>query len=104
MRQLIFILCFIPVFGFSSPLVEPSENIDVKKYVFEISINDSTDIIGGIAEITFSSKKEISEFTLDLISKNSQGKGMEVVSVSSKSTSLKFEHKQNRLRILLDKS
>ena len=104
MRQLIFILCFIPVFGFSSPIVEPSENIDIKKYLFEISINDSTDIIGGAAEITFVSKKEISEFTLDLISKSDQNKGMEVVSVLSKNISLKFEHKQNRLRIFLDKN
>jgi aminopeptidase N len=83
--------------------VEPSESIDVKRYVFEITINDSTDVVTGIAAITFVPRKNISEFAIDLISKNDQAKGMEIAAITLNGVPLKFEHKNDRVKIALDK-
>jgi aminopeptidase N len=87
----------------SANAVEPSESIDVKRYVFEIAVNDSTDVISGVASITLVPRKNISEFGLDLISKNGQAKGMEISSVTLSGSALKFEHRSDRLKIFLDR-
>jgi aminopeptidase N len=84
--------------------VEPSESIDVKQYAFEIILSDSTDMIRGIAQIKFVPRKNISEFLIDLISKNDAMKGMSVTSVTLDGNALQFAHVNDRLKITLNKN
>ena len=79
-------------------------NIDIQKYVFQLEVNDTTDVVAGVASVTVRFKKSVSEFELDLIGKNSRGLGMTVSSVTEGNFPLKFEHKINRLRISVPKS
>ena len=53
-------------------------NIDILNYSFELHLNDSTDIIYGIANIKLDIKPSEKNVRLDLISKNDIGKGMMV--------------------------
>ncbi len=76
--------------------------IDIKKYTFQLEVNDSTDVISGKASILILFKKSITEFELDLANKNAQGFGMEVSEVSVNGKSLTFQHKNDRLKITVD--
>jgi aminopeptidase N len=76
------------------------EKIDIKHYSFRIELNDSTDIIAGTAEISLISKKGVVESELDLISKNQQGKGMEVTAITWKGSALRFTHQHDKIKII----
>lgn len=76
--------------------------IDVLQYIFQLEVNDSTDVIAGRASINLQFKKPITEFELDLINKDASGKGMEALEVTSKGKRLSFTHKNNRLKITLN--
>jgi aminopeptidase N len=104
MKRLIVCCHFLVFFSLHAKPVEPSANIDVKRYVFEIVINDSTDVIAGVATITFVPRKNISEFSIDLISQNDLHKGMEITALSLNGAPLKFEHKSDVVKIWLDKT
>jgi aminopeptidase N len=69
-----------------------------------VELNDSTDRIEGIAEISAMIKKSATEFQLDLIGKNSGGKGMQVSSVKLKDATLKFTHQNNKVSITVPRS
>ena len=102
-RQLLFlILIFSFSSGFSFQFSTPSDAIDVKHYSFRVALNDSTDIIEGTAEILFSAKKNLTEFEVDLINQNSQGKGMQVRALTWNEKPLKFIHQQDRIKITLN--
>ncbi len=75
--------------------------IDVIHYIFQIEVNDLTDVIAGKASITIQFKKAIEEFELDLYNQDSSGKGMEVKGVAWNGKQLSFTHRNNRLKILL---
>lgn len=96
-----YIFFLIPHFTFS--FQSPSGDVDIKHYTFRVTVNDTTDIIRGTAEVLLSCKQNISSVELDLISKNAQGKGMDVMEVKHNDKGLKFSHTNDRLRISLDK-
>lgn len=77
-----------------------NESIDIKKYIFRIELNDTTNRIAGQATITLAVKKAIRDVELDLIGET-QGKGMTVTEVKAESRQAIFLHKNNRLKILL---
>jgi aminopeptidase N len=102
MKRLFCILLLFPTLTFSFPDPYPNlETVDVKHYRFRLELNDTTDIIEGTADISFVLKKGVSEFELDLISKNSLGKGMQVKEVKLKGNETKFSHQNDRLKISL---
>lgn len=96
-----YIFFLIPHLTFS--FQSPSGDVDIKHYTFRVTVNDTTDIIRGTAEVLLSCKQNISSVELDLISKNAQGKGMDVMEVKHNGKGLKFSHTNDRLRISLDK-
>lgn len=81
-------------------LFAQNKSIDVQHYRFEISLNDSNNIIHGTAGIDFIAKKSSSLVYFDLTDINdSTGKGMKVFKVSEGNKSLKFTQENNRVNI-----
>jgi hypothetical protein len=60
----------------------PDGAIDIRHYNFQLELNDSTDVISGIATIQLLFKKDLTTFELDLVNKDSKGSGMIVSEVS----------------------
>lgn len=77
-----------------------NESIDIKKYIFRIELNDTTNRMAGQATILLSVKKTIRDIELDLI-QQVQEKGMVVSEVKVGTRQAIFLHKNNRLKILL---
>jgi len=97
----IYLLLISPLAKASDPYPK-NPALDVTKYIFQLEVNDSTDIIAGSASVSVRFKKSVSEFELDLTSKDASGKGMEVREVLLDGKKLNFSHKNNRLKILLN--
>lgn len=76
--------------------------IDIQHYRFTLDLNDSTNLIQGLAEVTILFKKSESSFELNLVGKSSIGKGMTVNSVKHNEHILTFSHKDDLLKINLD--
>lgn len=93
------LLLIVTQFAFATDPYPRNEAIDIRHYVFQLEVNDSTDVIAGKANVTVLFKKSVSEFFLDLIGKSSKGFGMTVSSVLLGNLPVAFEHRNNRLRI-----
>jgi aminopeptidase N len=78
-------------------------NVDVVHYDFNLSINDSTDIIEGIAVIIVKLNAQTDQLIFDLKDADQAGKGMKVSSVSVSEIESKWEHMGNKLKITLGK-
>src|SRR5262245_42763701 len=77
--------------------------IDVIHYAFRLTLRYASDEIEGTATIDIRFVKDVmTDFTLDLSSQSSGGKGMAVSAVTSRGKTAKFEHKDDRLRITLE--
>ncbi len=103
MKHALFLSVLISGFGVDVLAQTPSEKIDVVSYNFRIELNDTTDIISGLTEITFTPKKTTQDFEVDLIGSNN-GKGMKVDAVTADGKSLKFTHEKDVLKITLTSS
>ncbi len=68
----------------------PTNGLDVKHYAFNISLNDSNNMIYGKAFITTGFTKKINQVQLDLANKNTAGKGMSVTEVLKNNMPLHF--------------
>ena len=77
----------------------PTNGLDVKHYTFNITLNDSNNIIKGEAQITTGFLKPENEVTFDLVNKNKYGKGMTVTGVFKKGTKETFEQDDQHLII-----
>jgi aminopeptidase N len=73
--------------------------VDVEHYDFNIDLNDSTDIIEAKAVIRISFAAALNSFELDLKDINTDGRGMNVHSVTSDRHELKWEHAGDKLRL-----
>jgi aminopeptidase N len=100
-KKIFIVLLIVSPFAQASDPYPKNPAINVLQYIFQLEVNDSTDIVSGNASITIHFKKSITGFELDLISKDASGMGMEVKDVSSKGKRLSFLHKNNRLKIML---
>jgi aminopeptidase N len=79
--------------------------IDIAHYVFRLSLGDETDAIEGEATVDVRVlADDVSAFTLDLAQPSPQapGRGMRVRDVREADRPLRFEHSDNRLRIVLE--
>ncbi len=74
--------------------------IDIRHYTFQLEVNDSTDLLRGVATIDIAFNRTTTDFELDLVGKNDKG-GMEVRSITEGGSNLKFVHQNDRLKILL---
>jgi aminopeptidase N len=103
MKNTLFLFLFLFITS-SSLATDPYPRnpfIDIKQYTFQLEVNDSTDVIAGKASILILFKKSISEFELDLTNKKEKGQGMEVLQVLLNGKALAFQHKNDRLKILI---
>jgi aminopeptidase N len=99
--RLIIALLFISLTVFANDPYPKNNNIDIRHYLFQLEVNDSTDVLSGRASVTVLFKKSITEFELDLAGKSNNGKGMTVSRVSIQQQPLQFTHQNNRLKITL---
>lgn len=77
----------------------PTNGLDVKHYEFNITLNDSNNIIEGKAVITTAFTKDENKVQLDLVNKNNEGKGMTVLSVIKNNAPLHFSQDAQHLII-----
>lgn len=97
----LFLLLFFAIAPHS--LLAQNKAIDVQHYHFEISLNDSNNIIQGTAGIDFIANKSSSLVYFDLTGFiDSTGRGMKVMKVSQGNNSLKFKQQNNRVNIYFD--
>tara|TARA_B110000495_G_scaffold141179_1_gene124121 strand:- start:2182 stop:3834 length:1653 start_codon:yes stop_codon:yes gene_type:complete len=101
--QLLWLFAFIPsVFADQYPF---NYQIDIQHYAFELTLSDDTDELIGTAaiEILFKSN-DVGQFRLDLANKTEErlGKGMEVSSIVSEGTQLKYRHQGDALVIKMN--
>ena len=83
--------------------VAQNKAIDVQHYRYEISLNDSNNIIRGKAGIDFIAKQSASNVYFDLVALNdSNGKGMKVLHVSENDKELKFTQEKEHVNIFFD--
>lgn len=61
---------FAIVSGYAQDVYERNELADVKKYVFNLSVNDESNEVIGVAEILVDFKVKLDTFKLDLVGKN----------------------------------
>jgi aminopeptidase N len=73
--------------------------IDVQHYQFSLLLNDAGNNIRGKADITVLFREGTEKFSLDLVKKNSTGKGMQVSSVKEGDKVLRFRQDSTTLQI-----
>ncbi len=73
--------------------------IDVQHYQFSLLLNDADNNIRGKAAITVLFREDAEKFSLDLVKKNSTGKGMKVGSVKEGDKRLRFRQDSVTLQI-----
>jgi aminopeptidase N len=78
----------------------PGSAIDVQHYTFVIQLNDVNDNIKGEATIDIKFLKDANTFKLDLVKKNSKGKGMTVTSIEEKGKNIAFTQDNDVLNIV----
>ncbi|SDQ01531.1 Peptidase family M1 [Mucilaginibacter sp. OK268] len=77
----------------------PGAIIDVQHYNFALQLNDIDNNIKGQATVDVKFLKNTSTFNLDLVKKNTEGKGMLVSSVTEKGKKLKFTQDSATVKI-----
>lgn len=90
------LLLFSPIKAQDTYQRNPS--VDVQSYVFNLSLNDSTNQIKGEAEITVAFKNNPEAFTLDLVAK-SQTFGMEITDILEGENAANYSFKNNKITI-----
>jgi len=89
-----FVVC-IPCSPVLAQVYNP--NIDVLHYAFSLRVNDVSNNIKGVAEVTVLFRKDAEEWALDLVKKNSTGKGMIVTAVKEGGRSVHFTQDSDRM-------
>jgi aminopeptidase N len=73
--------------------------IDIKHYSLAIEVNDSTNSIQAKMTVSLAFKQLVNEFHLDLVQKDSTGKGMYIESVFQNNDTVHFIHSNNKITI-----
>jgi len=73
--------------------------IDVQHYDFLLNLNDSNNVIHGVASVNLEFSKAVDQFALDLTQRSAGGKGMTVTSVSENGNKLSFTQDSEHLFI-----
>jgi aminopeptidase N len=95
-KILAFALCLA---AFSAKAQVPGSAIDVQHYTFALQLNDENNNIKGQATVAVKFIKDASFFSLNLVKKNSTGKGMLVSAITENGKSLKFEQDSDAVKI-----
>jgi aminopeptidase N len=100
MRKLLLFFLLFPAGHSSAQKNEDAySSIDVTHYNYQLELNDSNNIIKGLAEIDLICRKSGNRLTIDLSNKNSAGKGMEIAYVELNGRKTFFTHLNNLLEL-----
>jgi aminopeptidase N len=80
----------------------PGATIDVQHYNFALQLSDNDNIINGQATVAVKFIKDAASFSLDLVKKNSSGKGMLVSAVTENGKQLRFVQDSDTIKIYTD--
>ncbi|MCD4711508.1 MAG: hypothetical protein K8R52_11745 [Bacteroidales bacterium] len=80
------------------------EAIDVLSYRFEIDLNDTTNLIRGIADIDVAFRKDVDQFQLDLTNRLADSTGMKVEQITENGREALFVHQDNRITLTIPKA
>ncbi|TFF40399.1 M1 family metallopeptidase [Mucilaginibacter psychrotolerans] len=98
LRQL-FLLSFVVTYTLSAQAQQPGAPIDVLHYKFALQLNDANNNIKGQATVQVKFLKTVNAFSLDLVKKKTNGKGMLVSSVTEGGKALVFKQDSTSLVI-----
>ncbi|NAS32183.1 M1 family peptidase [Flavobacteriaceae bacterium R38] len=93
----VFCLSFLFFSGKAQKHYDRYETIDVLHYTFDLKLSDASDVIESVADVKIRFKKGITKFNLDLVKKDTNGKGMEVLSVTESENQVPFTHNDTQL-------
>ncbi len=89
----------------SNSAERPRAGIDIEAYRFELTLRDDTQQIAGRATVTFRFTADgVVELPLDLIGRQADGQGMEVVTVTSAGSSLEYLHENDVLTVRFEEA
>ena len=98
MRSLSLLLIFaVSIFSTRARAQAYNADIDVQHYGYSLELNDNNNDIKGAAAITVEFRKDVTSFPLDLVKKNSTGKGMTVSSVAENGAPVRFTQDSDQL-------
>jgi len=107
MKKTPFYLFFLVAFSFTTTIFaqlhSTINNVDITHYKFNIAINDTTNIIQGVATIS-AKVKNVKLLKLDLASKKNNGKGMLVTEVNEGNRKINFKQVNDILQIPITSS
>lgn len=83
---------------FSQDTYQRNESVDIKNYVFNLRLNDSTNAIQGEAEIHVEFEDQPTPFNLDLIG-YSGNYGMEITDVTQSGESVDYVFENNKIQL-----
>jgi aminopeptidase N len=103
-KQIAALLIGIAALPLAADTYPRQAGIDAIHYLFRVTLTDDSDEISGDATVDLRFVRPgVMQFELDLTSP-ANGKGMTVTEVRSPESPLKFEHQDNRLRVVLPDS
>ncbi len=79
-------------------------SIDVLNYKFELTVNDSSDVIYGIATVKISFKTELDNFYLDLKNTDETGFGMSVDEIFESDKKASYTHRNDKIEFSISKT
>jgi aminopeptidase N len=94
----VFLLLFVATAAFADPYPK-NPDISVSHYVFQLELNDSTEVISGNASVTIRFRKPVSSFDLNLIGKAGGATGMEVTSLTLSGKPVAYTFKNDLITI-----
>lgn len=80
---------------------ERYEAIDVLSYRFEIDLNDTTNVIRGIADMDIAFLKDVDQFQLDLTCLAEDSSGMKVEQITEDGQEASFLHQENQIKLTI---
>jgi aminopeptidase N len=92
-------LCILSLTAFAQKHQDRFDAIDVQHYRFEIQLNDESNKINALAQVTIRFKKDLSAFELDLINQIADGTGMKIIALMEGTAKVPFEHSSNKIKI-----
>lgn len=94
-----YLFLFSLILSLSAKAQQPGAPIDVQHYKFALQLNDADNNIKGQATVQVKFLKTVSAFSLDLIKKKANGKGMLVSSITEGGKALRFKQDSTSLVI-----
>jgi len=91
-------LFFIGQLSYSQHFSERLNSLDIIHYKNEVELSDNSNLIKGSSTIDIIVKQALDSINLDLVSKGSAGKGMQVLSVLKNGIPIGFSHRKHQLK------